>query len=87
MYSSNTFFAASSAFSFPMIAESLGIHISLKLSFSWSSSSLIRLVVEVFVRKNRGYIEGQTDRVNEFRIAYFSEICSKKEIGFEKNRI
>jgi hypothetical protein len=38
--SANAFFAASSALSFLVIPEWLGIHISLTLPFSWSSSSL-----------------------------------------------
>jgi hypothetical protein len=45
MSSSIAFFAASFPLSLPMIPEWLiGIHISLTLSVSWSSSSLIRLV-------------------------------------------
>jgi hypothetical protein len=43
MSSSNAFFAVSSALSFPVIFEWLGIYISMILPFSWSSS-LIRLV-------------------------------------------
>jgi hypothetical protein len=48
MSSSNAFLAASSTLSFPVTPEWLGIHISLTLPFSWSSSSLIRLVSGFF---------------------------------------
>jgi hypothetical protein len=49
MSSSNAFFAASSALSYPVIPEWLGIYISLTLPFFWSSCSLIRLVFGCFV--------------------------------------
>jgi hypothetical protein len=49
MSCSNAFFVASSALSFLVIPEWLGMHISLTFPFSCSSSSFIRLVFGFFV--------------------------------------